>query len=103
MNTYIGTPWNTEMPTRTQDYRFCPNCNQTTKMDITAYSDMEYWTCPHCKAHSEHAPDHGRYGHSVHHTRTVKQDRTKRAHDFKRDEDRRYLTPKRRRELGIDD
>ncbi len=100
---YIGKPWNDEMPTRISDYRECPNCHKTRLMQITAYEDVEYWTCPACKAHSEHRPDHGRFGHGVHLAKVDKQDRTRKVADFKRNTDRKYLTSHHRRELGLED
>ena len=100
---YIGDNWNTgDMPTRVTDYRYCPNCNNTYQVQITAYSDIEYWTCPHCGAHMELKPDNGKYGgpRSVKLDKTVKRDPTKTASDFKRNDDREYLTKKKKRDLG---
>jgi hypothetical protein len=40
-------------------------------MQITAYADVEYWTCPTCKAHSEYKPENS-LGHKVEHVATAK-------------------------------
>lgn len=102
---YIGEAWNREMPIREEDYRECPECpagDRWVKVCITAYDDVEYWTCPRGH-HTEHVPEHGRYGTRVRYSKSHTEDPVRAVYDFKRNEERRYLTAKRRREMGLED
>lgn len=74
-------------------------------MEITAYRDVEYWTCPRgaCRAHTTYTPENedGR-GRETHLEEIKRPDRTKVVSDWKRNTERKNLTAKRRKELGID-
>jgi hypothetical protein len=105
-STFIGKPWNTDMPTIGHGIRVCPNCGEEVWVDrIMAYEDAELWTCPRgtCKARVSQKPENGRFGTKVVPDRAVKPDRTRETDDFKRNDQRRYRGKNWRRENKMSD
>lgn len=102
-DTFIGKPWNTDMPTIGRGVRVCPACGQEVFVErIVAYEEEENWTCPRgaCKARVTMKAPTGRYGSQVVPDKAERPDRGRETADFKRQDPRRYRSKRWRAEHG---
>lgn len=102
---FIGERWGKGVPIVMDAYCYCPICDRIMQQRTVVYEDIEVHTC------SGKSPPHKTYWkpggkHQLELTEEKIQDTTKVISDAKRevgsDGRRKYLTKRRRKELGIE-
>jgi hypothetical protein len=102
---FIGERWGKGVPIVIDAYCYCPTCDRIMPQRIVAYEDIEVHQC------ASKSPPHKTYWkpggkHLLELTDEVRKDTTKAVSDAKReigsDGKRKYLTKKRREELGLE-